>query len=51
MTTSITQYREFAEECLRLAKQANDERHRKILKEMAEEWSKLAKEPDKELMI
>jgi hypothetical protein len=47
--TSSTQYREFADECLRLAKQANDERHRKILKEMAEAWSKLAEEADKEL--
>jgi len=34
--TSSSQYREFAEECLRLAKQAPDEHHRKILKEMAE---------------
>jgi hypothetical protein len=47
--TPSTQYREFAEECLRLAKQANDERHRKILKEMAEVWSKLAEEADREL--
>jgi hypothetical protein len=47
MTTS-TQYREFAEECLRLAKQANDARHRKVLEEMAEVWSKLAEEADKE---
>jgi hypothetical protein len=44
--TSSTQYREFADDCLRLAKQANDERHRKILKEMAEEWSKLAEKTD-----
>ena len=47
--TPLNQYREFAEECLRLAKQANDERHRKILKEMAEVWSKLAEEADREL--
>jgi hypothetical protein len=46
--TLSTQYREFADDCLRLAKQANDERHRKILKEMAEEWSKLAEKTDKE---
>jgi hypothetical protein len=29
---SSTQYREFAEECLRLAKQANDQRHRRSIK-------------------
>ena len=45
--TSSTQYREFAEECLRLAKQAKDEHHREMLKEMAEAWSELAKEDDK----
>lgn len=36
------QYRSFAEECDRLAKQAIDERHRKVLKEMAVEWRRLA---------
>jgi hypothetical protein len=46
MTSSLTQYREFAEECRRLAKQVIDERHRKILREMAEVWSKLADEAD-----
>jgi hypothetical protein len=47
MTSTSTQYREFAEECRRLAKQATDEHHRKLLKEMAEVWSKLAEEADK----
>ena len=46
--TPSTQYREFAEECLRLAKQAKDEHQRKILKQMAEAWIKLAKAADKE---
>ena len=46
--TSSTQYREFAEECLRLAEQAKDEHQRKILKEMAEAWIKLAEAPTKE---
>jgi hypothetical protein len=45
--TSSTQYREFAEQCLRLAEQANDDRRRKILQEMAEAWSELANEADK----
>ncbi len=44
--TSPTQYREFAEECLRLAEQAKDDHHRNILKEMAEAWSELAEEDD-----
>jgi hypothetical protein len=48
MTSSTsTQYREFAEECLRLAKQARDEHQRNILKEMAEAWSKLAEATEK----
>jgi hypothetical protein len=41
METSA-QYREFAEECLCLAKQAKDKHQRNILKEMAEVWNKLA---------
>jgi len=45
--TSSTQYREFAEECLSLAKQAKDEHQRKILTEMAEAWIKLAEAADK----
>jgi hypothetical protein len=44
---SSTQYREFAEECLRLARDANAERHRKILEEMAEAWSKLAEDDER----
>jgi hypothetical protein len=42
-----TQYRQFAEECDRMAKQANTERHRGILKEMAEVWRQLAKDADR----
>jgi hypothetical protein len=49
MTSSI-QYHEFAKECLRLAKQATDERHRKILEEMAEAWRKVAEEADEEMI-
>jgi hypothetical protein len=48
---SSAQYREFAEECLQLAKQAKDQRHRKILDEMAEVWNKLAKEADKKRLM
>jgi hypothetical protein len=46
METTI-QYREFAEECDRLAKNANTDGHRKILEEMAEVWRRLAAEADK----
>jgi hypothetical protein len=35
-------YRQFAEECERLAKQANDGHHSKLLRETAEVWRKLA---------
>ncbi len=45
MTTS-SQYREFAEECERLAIEAKSERHRRILTEMAEVWRRLAREAD-----
>ena len=41
-----TQYRRFAEECLRLAEQVESERHRRILHEMALAWSKLADETE-----
>jgi hypothetical protein len=41
-----TEYREFAEECDRLAKEATTERHRMVLKEMAETWRKLAEKAD-----
>jgi hypothetical protein len=44
---SSSQYREFAEECLRLANGANNGNHRKVLEEMAEVWSRLAEEADK----
>jgi hypothetical protein len=47
MTSSSEQYREFAEECLRLAAEAEHEHHRKVLKEMAEVWRKLADEAEK----
>jgi len=39
-------YREFAEECERLAKQAKSEHHSKVLREMAEVWRKLADDAD-----
>jgi hypothetical protein len=39
-----TQYETFAEECDRLANEAQAERHRMVLKEMAEAWRKLAEE-------
>jgi hypothetical protein len=46
MTTS-TQYREFARECARLAKEATSERHRADLKEMEAAWTELAEETEK----
>jgi hypothetical protein len=49
--TSSTQYREFAEECVRLAKEAKDKRQQEVLKEMAKAWSKVAEEADKKPMI
>jgi MoxR-like ATPase len=42
------QYREFAEECDRLAQEAKTEHHRKILEEMAEAWRRVAGEVDNE---
>jgi hypothetical protein len=36
------QYREFAEECLRLAKRAKTDQERAVLQEMAAAWLKLA---------
>jgi hypothetical protein len=39
---TATEYRRFAEECERLARDAKAERHRKILMEMADVWRKLA---------
>jgi hypothetical protein len=47
--TSSTTYRRFAQECLRLAEQATDE-HREVLKEMAEEWQRVAEEADEKLI-
>jgi hypothetical protein len=44
---SSEQYRRFAEECLRLAKQANNGNHRQVLEEMAEAWSTLAEDAEK----
>jgi hypothetical protein len=40
-----TQYRHFAEECLRLMKQAKSEHERTVLQQMADAWQKLADEP------
>jgi hypothetical protein len=42
-----TQYRQFAEECDRMAKQAYTECQRGILREMAEVWRRLAKDADR----
>jgi hypothetical protein len=43
-----TQYLDFAEECDRLAKQAETDRQRRVLKEMAEAWRTLAEEADRD---
>jgi hypothetical protein len=40
-------YREFAEECDRLAKQAKTDGERKILEEMGKAWRMVAAEADK----
>jgi hypothetical protein len=45
---SSTEYRRFAQECRRLAREAKIERHRKIMEEMAQAWDTLAKEADRE---
>ena len=42
------QYREFAEECVRLAKQAKTDGENKILEEMAKAWRMVAAEADDE---
>jgi hypothetical protein len=39
-----TQYQRFAEQCVRLAQQAEMERYRKMLERMAEAWRTLAEE-------
>ena len=41
-TTAKRKYEQFAEECERLAKEARTERHRTVLREMADAWKKLA---------
>jgi hypothetical protein len=40
-------YRQFAEECDRMAKQADTERQRNILTEMAKAWRRLAEDADR----
>jgi hypothetical protein len=44
LETSSTEYQRFAEQCARLAQQAEMERHRKMLERMAEAWRALAEE-------
>ncbi len=41
-----TEYRLFAEQCERLAENVKTERHRKMLKGMAEAWRKVAEEEE-----
>jgi len=43
---TTAQYKEFAAECDRLAADAQFERHRKILEEMAQVWRTLAREAE-----
>jgi hypothetical protein len=40
-------YRKFAEECRRLAKQAEDEEYSKVLLQMADAWLRLADEAER----
>ncbi len=40
------QYREYAAECYRLASVARTEEHRKILRELARAWTKVAEEAE-----
>jgi hypothetical protein len=47
METS-SEYRRFAQECHRLAREAKTERHRKIMQDMAQAWERLAHEADGE---
>jgi hypothetical protein len=46
MTTS-TQFRQFAEDCLRLAGETKNLQERELLQKMAETWTKLAKEAER----
>jgi hypothetical protein len=45
---TATEYRRFAQECRRLARDAKTERHRKIMEDMARAWDTLAADADKE---
>ena len=47
MAGAVEQYKEFAAECLRLARQATDSAHKARLLEMAEAWQRLARDLDK----
>jgi hypothetical protein len=44
MMRTPDQYREFAAECYRLAAEAKNEAHQKIMREMARAWNELAEE-------
>ena len=46
MHNTAAQYRKFAEECEQLAELERSERHRGILKEMADAWRQLAARAD-----
>jgi hypothetical protein len=43
---TLADYRKFADECRRLARRAEDERHKAVLEQMAEVWSRLAAEAE-----
>src|SRR5262249_42452209 len=45
---TATEYRRFAQECRRLARDAQTERHRKIMEDMARAWDTLATQGDEE---
>jgi hypothetical protein len=47
MKTTAAQYREFAAQCEQLAQDAQHERHRSILVEMAQVWRKFAAQDDR----
>jgi len=48
ITKTSKQYREFAEECDRLAKEVKEPQHKQILREMAQAWRILADEGDEQ---